>query len=670
MPRLRGTEARSEAASETRMGAIPDDKVQEVRDRVDIVDLIGRYVQLRKSGRNFVGLCPFHQEKTPSFNVNPALRGYKCFGCGAGGDGIRFVMEIEGKGFVEAIRKLAELFDVTLPASARRGPAGPDRNERDDAYGLMRAATDLYREILLSSPEGEAGRAYLQQRGISDEMAEAFRLGYAPAPTEAGWDRLARELQKQGLPMPMAATLGLVRKSERRGSTYDAFRGRLMFPVIQPGGEVIAFSGRIVPPHDEADDGPPAPKYVNSAESFLFHKSKSLFGLAVARPAIRAQARAILVEGNVDVVMLHQRGHQETIAPLGTALTEHQARLLARFTSQVVMCFDGDKAGRKAASAALPLLLDQDLDVRLVLLPDGEDPDSLGAERFANLLADARSALEVAMTRLAARAGRSPDARARALDHAVALIRRVRRPSARAFYAESAASLFNVSLDQLRRALQAGGRRSSGQGRPAMQPSATVPATAHDHGPPHGPDGGYPPAEHRPQPPLPQAQAELTMLLVDVPHLASVAERNRALEHVSDSRLRPILQAVIEGAHEGRTVTMNELLDRIEPEAQPLVAQRVFAGKWRGNEDGAIDGDPTAELATLLHRCREEALGTQVRRLDREYDQARAEGDVERQRVLITQRLSLRREQAQLRHADPSVDTDAQPASPPAPTAH
>ncbi|MCA9712458.1 MAG: DNA primase, partial [Myxococcales bacterium] len=179
------------------MGAIPDDKVQEVRDKVDIVDLVGRYVELRRSGRNYVGRCPFHQERTPSFNVNPARKGYKCFGCQVSGDAIRFVMELEGKGFVETIRKLAEMYGVSLPAGVATGSrGGPDRSERDDAYALTRLAADLYRHILLEAPEGEAGRAYLRARGIEDEAAAAFGLGYAPAPAEAGWDRLAKAIKE------------------------------------------------------------------------------------------------------------------------------------------------------------------------------------------------------------------------------------------------------------------------------------------------------------------------------------------------------------------------------------------------------------------------------------------------------------------------------------------
>ena len=630
------------------MAAIPDDKVQEVRDRVDIVDLIGRYVELKRSGRNFVGLCPFHQERTPSFNVNPALRGYKCFGCGAGGDAIRFVMEIEGTGFVETIRKLAEMFGVTLPASVGSRQSGPDRNERDEAYLLMRTATDLYREILSSGSEGEAGRAYLEARGINAEAAQSFRLGYAPAPGEAGWDRLAKALQDKGQPIAIAQKLGLVRASERRGSVYDAFRGRLMFPVVQPGGEVVAFSGRVVPPHDAPADGQSPPKYVNSSESFLFHKSKTLFGLAVARPFIRSQGRAILVEGNVDVVMLHQRGHGETVAPLGTALTETQARLLARFTSQVVMCFDGDTAGRKAAGSALPLLLDQDLDVRLVLLPDGEDPDSLGAERFANLLADARSALEVAMTRLAARAGDSPDARARALDKTIGLIRRVRRPSARSFYAESAAALFDVPLQRLSAALQEHARRSSrqegrdgrdGQWSPPVQPGSAV----------------QPFAAVRSLVPLPPAQAELTMLLVDAPHLAGLAKRSGALEHVDDTRLRSILGAVIEGADSGRALTMPQLLELADPAEHPALLSKVFAGKYRAGDDDPGLSDPQVELQTLLQRCRMDAIDIQVRSKQHQSRQAREVGDVDRQRELQLEIMVLRREKDALRHAPPPL---------------
>lgn len=236
------------------------------------------------------------------------------------------------------------------------------------------------------------------------------------------------------------------------------------------------------------------------------------------------------------------------------------------------------------------------------------------------------------MTRLAARAGGSPDARARALDRAMGLVRRVRRPSARSFYAESAAALFGVPLERLQRALQDDPRRSTGLSGPPMQPSATVRSLA----------------------PLPQAQAELTMLLVDVPHLATLAERHGASEVIDDPRLRRVVQAVIDGAKDGRLATMSELLEQAEPQDQPLLHEQVFAGKYRAGEDASsLDVDPQVELQTLLHRCREEALDSRVRQLDDEYRSARATGDVDRQRELQQQRIALRRQQADLRQAAP-----------------
>jgi len=237
-------------ARDRAMASIPDDKVQEVRDKVDIVDLVGRYVELRRAGQNWKGRCPFHEEKTPSFNVNPARKGYKCFGCGEGGDAIRFVMEIEGKSFPEAVRKLAEIYGVSLPAGVGEGRAGGSTTDKDDAYALTALATTTWSTILASAPEGETGRAYLRARGLDDEVVASFRLGYAPAPSEAGWDRLARTIAEHKLSVDLAEKLGLVGRSERTGALYDRFRGRLMFPVVAPGGEVIAFSGRIVPPHD------------------------------------------------------------------------------------------------------------------------------------------------------------------------------------------------------------------------------------------------------------------------------------------------------------------------------------------------------------------------------------------------------------------------------------
>lgn len=634
------------------MAAIPDDKVQEVRDKVDIADLVSRYVELRRAGRNLKGLCPFHPEKTPSFNVNPQRKGYKCFGCGAGGDAIRFVMDIEGKSFPEAIRKLAELYGVSLPADVGGGASPGKEHAKDQAYAAMRLATELYESILHERPEGEAGRNYLRTRGLTPDIARTFRLGYAPAPSEAGWDTLTRALERAKMSLSVAQELGLVGRSDRSGNQYDKFRGRLMFPVIAPGGEVVAFSGRIVPPHDEDAGDHPPPKYVNSSESILYTKGKQLFGLATARPAIRQSKRALVVEGNIDVVKLHQWGYGETVAPLGTALTPDQARLLGRFAEQVVLCFDGDTAGKKAAWSALPLLLEADLDVRMVLLPEGEDPDSVGQERFAALLGHASGALEEMMLRIAAKAGNASHALARGLDRLVPLIARVPRESARELYADRAATLFKVPAQRVTSAVRAartanetsntsGGRpsRDGASPRSSQENSRDINSISRQPVPSS--------AAVRSLPPLPAGQAQLAMLLVDVPHLALVAERAGVLDCVTDPRLRPIVQAVIDGAKHGAEPTMSELLELVDEAEQRQVYQAVFAGRYRPDDDGS--DDPQSILHTLLQRSREQALEADISALDQAIAAAQRQGFPDKASELAQQRLDLRRRQATLR---------------------
>ncbi len=429
------------------MAAIPEQIIERIRESVDIVDVVGGHVGLKRSGKQFKGLCPFHDEKSPSFYVDPVRRSFKCFGCGAWGDVFDFVQKVEGVGFLASVRSLGLRVGVALPdqssGDVRRAEAR--EREREIAYRVNAAAADLYRRLLTEAPVGEAGRAYQAKRGIDAQIAESFRIGYAPAPEQAGWDTLVRELEARELPLDMAEKLGLVSRSQRSGSYYDRFRGRLMFPIIQPGGRVLGFSGRILPEFAEHEDGQKAPKYVNSPESLLYKKSRTLFGIHSAGPTMRQRERGILVEGQIDVVAMHQRGYTETVAPLGTALTKPQCELLARFTSTIVLCFDGDQAGAKAAYAALPLLLEAGMDVRMAALQPGEDPDSTPPEQLDNLLRAPGSALEWLMKRMVAKGARqSIDARAKALRALVPLLRCVRGRDARGDYANLAADLLDI----------------------------------------------------------------------------------------------------------------------------------------------------------------------------------------------------------------------------------
>jgi DNA primase len=624
------------------MAGIPDEKLQELRDRIDIVELVSRYVGLKRSGKNFSACCPFHSERTPSFYVNPERRSYKCFGCGVWGDGLEFVMRVEGKSFIEAARQLADMFGVQLPTLHASSATAAQQTEKDEAYAILRAAAELYREILLRGEEGQLGRLYQQKRGITAETAEAFQLGYAPAPAEAGWDRLTRHLQSKRLSLPIAEKLGLVARSERTENYYDKFRGRLMFPVVQPGGTVIAFSGRVLPEyaHEEGREVD-APKYMNSPESMLYTKGKTLFGLNLAGQPMRRANRAILVEGNVDVVAMHQRGHTETVAPLGTALTAPQVALIARFTDSVVLCFDGDNAGRKAARAAIPLLLDAGIDARIVPLDDGADPDTTDPVRLKALLEQPSSALEWYMRQMVAAGARdSIDAQDRALGALAPLLARVKRDGARQLYIDRAAKLLGLPSGRISSALTSSGQQGSRAATPAS-PGAPADAV----GPPHrsGPA--------RPLPELPRSQVALVALLVDNPHLATLAEQAKVQDYVTDQRLSPIVRAVLKAAFEGDQPGEGELLEGIDPAAHRQLHDALFNGTFRDLEH------PQQVLDSCIYDCQRDRLRHSRHQLDADIRHAIERGEQQQARELSMKRTDVNRRLAELERRIPETST-------------
>ena len=311
------------------MARFSDDKLEEVRTRADIVEVIGAHVRLKRAGRNFVGLCPFHNEKTPSFSVNPERGFFHCFGCGAGGTVFNFVMRTEGLNFPEAIESLARRYGVTLPE--RGGEAGPGAGEREAALRANQTAADFFVHVLWKTPDGAAARDYLAARGVAAETARTFGLGFAPERPA----NLARALDKRGL-LAAAVRLGLVKQDG--AGTRDMFRGRLMFPIRDGQGRVLAFGGRVL---DQR-----LPKYINSPESPLYSKSRNVYGLYEARAAIASADRAIVVEGYLDAIAVWQAGFKETVASLGTALTVDQLRLVGRHTRT---CWPASTATRRGA---------------------------------------------------------------------------------------------------------------------------------------------------------------------------------------------------------------------------------------------------------------------------------------------------------------------------------
>jgi DNA primase len=415
---------------------IPDSFKQDLLNRVDVVDVVQRYVQLRKAGTNYVGLCPFHNEKTPSFSVSPTKQFYHCFGCGAHGNAIGFLMAYASMGYVDAVKELASQVGMQVPESRPRTPEEAARKEREpDLYALMEKAMNFYRGELKKSPRAIE---YLKGRGLTGEIAARYRIGYAPD----DWQVLKGvfpNYEEKAL-----AEVGLIVQNEE-GKRYDRFRDRIMFPILNARGAVIGFGGRIL------DKG--EPKYLNSPETPLFEKGRELYGLPQARDAIRTASRVLVVEGYMDVVALAQFGVGYAVATLGTATTPVHVSKLLRLADELVFCFDGDAAGRKAAWRALEVSLPLAPDhkpVRFLFLPQGEDPDTYvrkhGAEALEARVREAETLSQFLLSQLRAEVDLdTPEGRARLISVSKSHIQKITAPALRLQLTNEIAQLARVA---------------------------------------------------------------------------------------------------------------------------------------------------------------------------------------------------------------------------------
>lgn len=369
------------------------DVVARIKEIGDIVQVIGESVDLKKSGANYLGLCPFHGEKTPSFSVNPDKQFFHCFGCGESGDIFDFVMKSQGADFPEALRILGGKYGVPVPEKHQSHEEKEKRERRKRLFAVSERAADLFESYLYSGQSAGAAHLYLRKRGVTTAVAKRFKLGYAPAPAAEGWNFLGSRLSRSET--AAALEVGLLIDKER-GGNYDRFRDRIVFPIYTLAGEICGFGGRIV--------GEGQPKYLNSPESAIYNKSSLLLGLYQAKQQLRALDRAIVVEGNFDMISLVAAGCENVVAPLGTALTREQLRYIKKFTSNVTLLFDGDAAGEKAAVRAVPLFLMEQMAGRVALLPRGHDPDSYvreyGLPELLKLLEGAKDLPEFAVERL------------------------------------------------------------------------------------------------------------------------------------------------------------------------------------------------------------------------------------------------------------------------------
>ena len=574
------------------------DSVERTREAVDMVDLVSTRTELRRLGSGWIGRCPFHEDRSPSFSVDAERKLYNCFGCGVGGDAITFVRELEGLDFPEAVEALAERYNVELKREREDPEEEERRRRRERLLALLDRAAGFYATYLHESREARTAREYLAGRGLSADILRAFRVGYAPK----AWDRLLVGAQRDGYRPEELLAAGLAQRS-RSGGVHDRFRGRIMFPLADARGRVLGFGARAM--RDEQ-----GPKYLNTSENDIYHKGRQLFGIDRARRAAAKGGRIVLVEGYTDVLALHQAGIEETVAIMGTALTQDQLGEIARAAGRdgvVYLAFDADRSGQEAMLRAARMAEDRELELRVVRLPEGKDPADLvsaeGAPGILDRLASASSILEFAVGRtLEDENLETPEGRDRALGRVRTLIAAAPERSARRDHlVRLVADRLDVRVDYVLATVE----------RPA-------PAPVRDP----GPEGGSPPA-----PVAPRLDAEGVFLALCA---AAGAAGTRHLGLLTDSHLSsPVLRRARDhlAAHPGDPLAE---LPREDAElAALLTALAVRAG----------DAAPADET-----RLRTDFLLLDQRRIERELRRARAEGDLDGQRELAVALQDVRRE--------------------------
>lgn len=540
--------------------AIPEDFIAELRERVDIVDVVGSYVGLKKAGSNFRALCPFHKEKTPSFMVSREKGIYKCFGCGASGNVITFVMETQKVGFVEAVKTLASRAGMKVPAGSG-SPEEEGKNER--LYEALEFAVQQFERLLWDFGAGARPRAYLEERGISVETAKSFRLGYA----DASGGLLVRKAKGLGV-WDALVEAGLI--VESRTGRRDMLRNRLVFPIQSASGRLVGFGGRLL-------DGT-GPKYLNSRESALFRKGSLLYGLPQAKQGLKDRGYAVLVEGYMDVLSLYQSGLSNALASAGTALTDRQATVLKRFSDSVVIAYDGDTAGFRAAMRSLEVLVAAGLNVRVVTMESGEDPDSVvrksGREAFERILNDAQDA--VAFVAEGAQSG-DMIGREKAIRRVVSLLAVVPDPIRKQVMSQRASDLLGVSEGVLADAGRTLRGRVERRGRMGEEERSA--------------EGAIPPIEK-----------EFLSGLLLAPELLGEVLESFDPELLGNPQARRLFDLTVERWRSNRPVGASDLMDCTDDPALRAAIGEI-AVKWEG-----ADLDMARAVYDSMRRLRERQL--------------------------------------------------------------
>ncbi len=573
--------------------SIPEHIIEEIRSRTDIVEIVSDVVLLKKSGKNHKGLCPFHSEKTPSFTVSPDKQIYHCFGCGAGGNVFKFLMETRSLPFIEVLKILAPRASVELPSPERSPYQEKAHRERERLYAINRVTADYFQQALNHPVAGKPAREYIKSRDLEDRILKEYQLGWAPP----GWRNLIAalgkkpEITRQGL-----AQAGLIVQKEGGTDHYDRFRGRIMFPLKDLYGKIIGFAGRVI--------GEDQPKYLNSPETELYKKGRTLFGLDRAREAIRRQNQVLIVEGYFDQIRAAQHGIAHSVATCGTALTPAQVGLLKNQTDQAVLVFDADPAGQTAAERGFDVLFEHGMKVKVTVLPNGHDPDSyireFGPESFLKQIENAKPFIESNIENAIAKGDvRTPSGRMEIVNRVLPLLLKVKNPLERnewvRFFSDKVGVEDKPLLQEIKKALE--------------QNQRTVPA----------------PVERTRSKQDPELY--LVHLMLSDKKIAGEVRERAAPEDFADPGIRSVVALIFDLLARDMPIQIDRMLDQTDvPEIKALLT-RI------GLEPIAFE-DPVKGAADCLRVLRKRNLETKIRELKKQRNEAEKAGESERSREI------------------------------------
>lgn len=536
-------------------GLIPEATITQIKQAADIVDVVSQVVVLRKAGRNLVGLCPFHTEKTPSFTVSPDKQIFHCFGCGTGGSVFNFLMQQEGLSFPEAARMLAKRYGIEIPQNAGRTRQA---SEKEGLFAINRQALAFFQQMLLENPEGRRGLQYVKRRGLSEQTIRRFCLGYAPK----AWDRLLKYFSRKDVSLELLEKAGLIVARKEASGYYDRFRDRIVFPILDVNQQVVAFGGRVL------DDS--LPKYLNSPETPVYQKSRTLYGLNLAKDQCRSSDAVYIVEGYLDLLTLHQHGIQNAVATLGTALTGDHVRLLSRYASRMILVYDSDQAGIRSAQRCIDIFwkehvnfkrgdvfTDEQADTRIMVLPEGHDPDSFlnefGAEQFLAAAGRTPGIITFMIDCAVRKHGFSLEGKLQILADMQTAMAAIDDSVARALYIKQLAERLEIPENAVLERITEISRKTAARNRRVIDPA----------GAPYGRDESESGTSGNGLPTGSRLERQIIAMMLQYPQMLGEIGQRRVLDYFADETLKSIGEMVLASGY-GGPEELPSLLDAVQ----------------------------------------------------------------------------------------------------------